>query len=51
MEQTKKVISTCQKSRQSTWANGKARNTTAGMKMVVTITGTGSKRTSVTSYE
>lgn len=50
-------ISTCGRNRRSTWAGplggsgGGARNTTKGMKMVVTIEGTGSKRTSVTSYE
>ena len=49
-------ISTCNRNRRSTWAGpvdgstGGARNCTKGMKMVVTIEGSGSKRTSVTSY-
>ena len=53
----RRTISTCQKSRRSTWAGplggngGSARNCTKGMKMVVTISGTGSNRKSVTSYE
>jgi len=43
-------ISTCKKSRRSTWANGDARNCTEGMRMVVTVTGKGSDRKSVTSF-
>jgi hypothetical protein len=45
------TISTCNKSRKSTWANGSSRNCTAGMRMVVTVSGKGSKRKSVTSFE
>jgi hypothetical protein len=45
------TISTCNKSRKSTWGNGAPRVCTAGMRMVVTVTGKGSKRKSVTSFE
>ena len=45
------TISVCQKNRKSTWANGQPRNTTKGMKMVVDVTGKGSKRKSVTSFQ
>ena len=45
------TISVCQKNRKSTWANGQPRNTTKGMKMVVDVTGKGSKRQSVTSFQ
>jgi len=48
---SKKTISVCKKSKNSTWANGAPRNTTKGMKMVVTVTGSGSDRKSVTTYE
>lgn len=51
METTRKVISTCKKSRNSTWANKQPRICKEGMKMVVTISGKGSKRKSVTTYE
>ena len=45
-----KTISTCKRTRRSTWANGSARSTDAGMKMVVEVSGKGSKRKSVTKY-
>jgi len=51
MEATRQTISTCGRSRSSTWGNGTPRNCTKGMKMVVTVSGTGSARKSVTSYE
>ena len=51
MERTVKTISTCGKNRSSTWGNGSTRNTTKGMRMVVTVEGSGSKRKSVTSFE
>lgn len=51
METTRKTISTCNKNRRSTWGNGTPRNTDVGMKMVVTVSGSGSKRKSVTTFE
>ncbi len=50
MEATQQTISTCKRTRRSTWANGTPRNTDAGMKMVVEVTGKGSKRKSVTKF-
>lgn len=49
-ETNRETISTCGRSRSSTWANGSPRNTTKGMKMKVIHRGTGSKRTSQTVY-
>jgi len=51
MEETRQTISTCQKSRTSTWGNGAPRNCTKGMKMVTIVTGKGNKRKSTTRYE
>jgi len=46
-----KVISTCKRTRNSTWANGQPRRTTKGMKMVVEHTkGPKGKLQSVTKY-
>jgi len=49
--EVRQTISTCNKSRNSTWSNGSSRSTTKGMKMVVTVSGKGSNRKSVTTYE
>jgi hypothetical protein len=46
----RKTISVCNKTRRSTWANGTPRHTDKGMKMVVEVSGTGSKRKSVTKF-
>ena len=51
MEDTRNTISVCGKNRNSTWGNGATRRTSKGMRMVVTVSGKGSKRKSVTSYE
>jgi len=48
---TKQTISVCNTDKDSKWANGTPRKTTKGMKMVVTVTGKGSDRKSVTTYE
>ncbi len=47
----KRTISTCNKSRSSTWADGSTRNCTAGMRMIVSIEIRNGKRFSVTSFE
>jgi len=48
---TTKVISTCNRDRNSKWANGTTRRTTKGMKMVVEHTVVaGGKIKSVTRY-
>lgn len=47
----RQTISVCNKRRRSTWANGTPRTTDVGMKMVVEVTGKGSKRKSVTKFE
>ncbi len=47
----KRTISTCNKSRSSTWADSSTRTTTAGMKEVVTISIKDGRRYSTTSYE
>ncbi len=50
-DEMKRTISTCNKSRSSTWADGSTRTTTAGMKMVVSISIKDGKRFSTTSFE
>ena len=50
-DENRRTVSTCGKSRNSTWGDGSPRNTTKGMTEVITITHVNGKRTSVTSYE
>lgn len=50
----RKTISVCGKNRSSTWGvkgDKGVRSTTKGMRMVVTVSGKGSGRKSVTSFE
>ena len=50
-DETKRTISTCGKNRNSTWPGGGSRNTTKGMRMVVTLTNVDGRRYSTTSFE
>jgi hypothetical protein len=45
-----RVISVCKKTKRSKWQNNQPKNTNEGMQMIVEISGTGSKRTSVTKF-
>ena len=47
----KETISVCNKNRTSTWADGSSHTASRGMRMTVTVTGKGSKRKSITSFE
>lgn len=48
----KMTVSTCKKTRRSTWGNGNTRNTDEGMRMVVTIEKDAlGRKVSRTSYE
>ena len=50
--ENRRTISTCNKNRNSSWPDGSPKNTTRGMKMVVTITkGEDGRRKSTTTYE